>query len=590
MPLEPAKEQLLDKTLQKSVWQRFKRVWPYFKHSRGAWIVAILATVVASATEPFIPALMKPLLDRGFQAGSMNLWLVPASLMLLFTVRGLAGFVAQYAIAQVTNVGLQLLRQAMFNKLLTSKLSLFTDQTASAISNTVVYEVYNGSTILNNALLKLARDVLTLLALVAYLIFLNWKLMLVVSLLFPAVALVIQLLTRRLYRLTKQSQTATDDLAYVVEENVLACRDIRLHNAQLGQASRFDTLSQTLRRLSMKSTVAYASMSAINQVLAAIALSAVISMALLQGSENTATVGGFVAFVTAMLLLIAPVKGLSDGATPMTRGLAALERGLDLLDMTEDESEGIYSRERALGAIEFVNVGVVYQQNATPALNGLNLSINAGQTIALVGASGSGKTTLVNLLPRFVDMTSGHVKLDGLDIQQWSLASLRAQFAVVSQHVVMLNTSIGLNVVLGQPYDTQKVIRCLEAANLGPLLASLPKGVDTVLGHNAMQLSGGQRQRLAIARALYKDAPILILDEATSALDSQSEQAVQEAVKRLTANRTSLIIAHRLSTVQHADRIIMMSAGNILETGSHTELMAQNGAYAHLYRLGLNAD
>ena len=590
MPLEPTKEQLLDKTLQKSVWQRFKRVWPYFRHSRGAWIVAILATVVASATEPFIPALMKPLLDRGFQAGSMNLWLVPASLMLLFTVRGLAGFVAQYAIAQVTNVGLQLLRQAMFNKLLTSKLSLFTDQTASAISNTVVYEVYNGSTILNNALLKLARDVLTLLALVAYLIFLNWKLMLVVSLLFPAVALVIQLLTRRLYRLTKQSQTATDDLAYVVEENVLACRDIRLHNAQLGQASRFDTLSQTLRRLSMKSTVAYASMSAINQVLAAIALSAVISMALLQGSENTSTVGGFVAFVTAMLLLIAPVKGLSDGATPMTRGLAALERGLDLLDMTEDESEGIYSRERALGAIEFVNVGVVYQQNATPALNGLNLSINAGQTIALVGASGSGKTTLVNLLPRFVDMTSGHVKLDGLDIQQWSLASLRAQFAVVSQHVVMLNTSIGLNVVLGQPYDTQKVIRCLEAANLGPLLASLPKGVDTVLGHNAMQLSGGQRQRLAIARALYKDAPILILDEATSALDSQSEQAVQEAVKRLTANRTSLIIAHRLSTVQHADRIIMMSAGNIMETGSHNELMAQNGAYAHLYRLGLNAD
>ena len=590
MPLEPTKEQLLDKTLQKSVWQRFKRVWPYFRHSRGAWIVAILATVVASATEPFIPALMKPLLDRGFQAGSMNLWLVPASLMLLFTVRGLAGFVAQYAIAQVTNVGLQLLRQAMFNKLLTSKLSLFTDQTASAISNTVVYEVYNGSTILNNALLKLARDVLTLLALVAYLIFLNWKLMLVVSLLFPAVALVIQLLTRRLYRLTKQSQTATDDLAYVVEENVLACRDIRLHNAQLGQASRFDTLSQTLRRLSMKSTVAYASMSAINQVLAAIALSAVISMALLQGSENTSTVGGFVAFVTAMLLLIAPVKGLSDGATPMTRGLAALERGLDLLDMTEDESEGIYSRERALGAIEFVNVGVVYQQNATPALNGLNLSINAGQTIALVGASGSGKTTLVNLLPRFVDMTSGHVKLDGLDIQQWSLASLRAQFAVVSQHVVMLNTSIGLNVVLGQPYDTQKVIRCLEAANLGPLLASLPKGVDTVLGHNAMQLSGGQRQRLAIARALYKDAPILILDEATSALDSQSEQAVQEAVKRLTANRTSLIIAHRLSTVQHADLIIMMSAGNIMETGSHNELMAQNGAYAHLYRLGLNAD
>jgi subfamily B ATP-binding cassette protein MsbA len=589
MSLKPASELPLDKR-KKSVWQRFLRVWPYFSHSRGAWAVAIIATVVASVTEPFIPALMKPLLDRGFQAGSFSLWLVPASLMLLFTVRGLAGFIAQYAVAQVTNVGLQLLRQAMFDKLLTAKLSLFTEQTASAISNTVVYEVYNGSTILNNALLKLARDVLTLLALVAYLIFLNWKLMLVVSLLFPAVAVVIQLLTRRLYRLTKQSQTATDDLAYVVEENVLACRDIRLNGAQASQASRFDALSHTLHRLSMKSTVAYASMSAINQVLAAMALSAVISIALLQGSENTTTVGGFVAFVTAMLLLIAPIKGMSDGATPITRGLAALERGLDLMELSDDETGGAFIKERASGALEFADVRVVYRDDSAPAIDGLNLSIAAGQTVALVGASGSGKTTLANLLPRFVDITSGHVYLDGQDIRQWDLASLRSQFAVVSQHVVMLNASVALNVALGQSYDAGKVTQCLAAANLGELLASLPQGIDTVLGHNAMQLSGGQRQRLAIARALYKDAPILILDEATSALDSQSEQAVQEAIKRLTLTRTSIIIAHRLSTVQHADRIIMMNAGKIIETGTHAELLAQNGAYAHLYRLGLNAD
>ena len=576
--------------VKKSVWHRFLRVWPYFSHSRGAWAVAIVATVIASATEPFIPALMKPLLDRGFQAGSLSLWVVPASLMLLFTVRGLAGFIAQYAVAQVTNVGLQLLRQAMFDKLLTAKLSLFTEQTASAISNTVVYEVYNGSTILNNALLKLARDVMTLLALVAYLIFLNWKLMLVVSLLFPAVAVVIQLLTRRLYRLTKQSQTATDDLAYVVEENVLACRDIRLYGAQASQASRFDALSHTLHKLSMKSTVAYASMSAINQVLAAIALSAVISIALVQGSDNTTTVGGFVAFVTAMLLLIAPIKGMSDGATPMTRGLAALERGLDLMALTDDESGGSFIKARATGALEFSDVGVVYRQDQAPAIDSLSLSIAAGQTIALVGASGSGKTTLANLLPRFVDISSGHLYLDGQDIRQWDIACLRAQFAVVSQHVVMLNASIAVNVALGQTLNLDKVIQSLEAANLGSLLAGLPQGINTLLGHNAMQLSGGQRQRLAIARALYKDAPILILDEATSALDSQSEQAVQEAIKRLTLNRTSLIIAHRLSTVQHADQIVMMNAGKIVEMGSHAELLAKNGAYAHLYRLGLNAD
>jgi len=573
---------------KKSVWQRIRRVWPYFSSSRGAWAVAIAATFVASATEPFIPAMLKPLLDRGFQAGSLNVWLIPASLMLLFTVRGLAGFVAQYAVAQVTNVGLQALRKAMFDKLLSARLSLFTEQSASAISNTVVYEVYNGSMILNNAILKLARDVLTLLALVAYLIFLNWKLMLIVSLLFPAVAVVIRLLTKRLYRLTKESQTATDNLAYVVEENVLACKDIRLSGAQASQASRFDQLSHSLRRLSMKSTVAYASMSAINQVLAAMALSAVVSVALLQGSENTTTVGGFVAFVTAMLLLIAPIKGLSDGATPITRGLAALERGLDLMDLTEDESGGTFSKIRASGNIEFKDVSVIYIEGAVPAVDGLNLSIAAGETIALVGVSGSGKTTLANLLPRFVDITTGQVCLDGQDIRQWQTASLRAQFAVVSQHVVMLNSSIAFNVTLGQSMDRDKVMQCLSAANLGQMIANLPQGLDTVLGHNAMQLSGGQRQRLAIARALYKDAPILILDEATSALDFESERAVQKALERLMKNRTTLVIAHRLSTVHHADRIVVMEAGRIVEAGTHTELIGLGGSYAHLYQLGLH--
>ena len=572
--------------LKLSTWKRLRRVWPYFSKSRGGWLLAIGATFVAAATEPFVPALLKPLLDRGFQKGSLDLWLVPVSLMLLFTIRGLSGFVAQYALARVTNEGLQALRKAMFDKLLSARLSLFTDQTSSALSNTVVYEVYNGSSMLNSSLIKLARDLLTLLALAGYLIFLNWKLMLVVSLLFPAVALVIQLLTRRLLRLTKESQTATDNLAYVVEENVLAHRDVRLHGAQASQASRFNAFSHSLRRLSMKSTVAYASMSAITQVLAAIALSAVISIALLQGSENTTTVGGFVAFVTAMLLLIAPIKGLSDGATPITRGLAALERGLDLMDLTADESGGSFCKARASGDIKFSDVRVVYKVDASPALDHFNLSIKAGETVALVGASGSGKTTLVNLLPRFIELYSGSIYLDGNELRQWDLASLRSQFAVVSQHVVMLNSSIALNVSIGQSFDPDKVMQCLMAANLGPLIAELPQGIDTVLGHNAMQLSGGQRQRLAIARAFYKDAPILILDEATSALDTETEKAVQQAIKRLTSSRTSLVIAHRLSTVQHADRIIMMSAGRIVESGTHAQLLAQNGAYTHLYQLG----
>jgi subfamily B ATP-binding cassette protein MsbA len=287
-----------------------------------------------------------------------------------------------------------------------------------------------------------------------------------------------------------------------------------------------------------------------------------------------------------MLLLIAPIKSLSDGATPITRGLAALERGLDLVDLIDDESSGSFTKTRANGNLEFSGVSVFYKPDAPPALDKIDLSIRAGETVALVGSSGSGKTTLASLLPRFVDTSAGSITLDGTELQQWDLQCLRSQFAFVSQHVVMFNNSIGFNVALGQSFEREKITRCLQAANLGQLLEELPQGIDTVLGHNAMQLSGGQRQRLAIARALYKDAPVLILDEATSALDTESEKAVQEAIQRLAAGRTSLIIAHRLSTIQHADRIIIMSAGRIMEQGTHTELLQRDGAYAHLYRLG----
>lgn len=566
--------------------RRIARVWPYFRGSRSGWALAIGATIVASVTEPFVPALLKPLLDRGFQQDAFNFWLVPLTLMLLFTIRGVSGFLAQFALAKVTNEGLLQLRKAMFDKLLSARLTLFSDQSSSAIANTVVYEVFNGSSMLINAIMKLTRDVLTLLALIAYLVYLNWKLTLIVAFLFPAVAFVIQVLSKRLYRLTKESQQATDELAYVVEENVMAHRDVRLHGAQASQAGRFDILSNSLRRLSMKSTAAYAGMSAITQILAAVALSAVISIALLQSAENTTTVGGFVAFVTAMLLLIAPIKSLSDAATPVTRGLAALERGMDLMDLTPNETSGSFVKSRALGDIEFSNVSVAYKVDASPALREFSLTVKAGETLAIVGASGSGKTTLVNLLPRFVEMSMGSICLDGEEIRNWDLTCLRSQFAYVSQHVVMLNTSIAVNVALGQTVNRERVQECLEAANLGSLLAELPDGLDTLLGHNAMQLSGGQRQRLAIARALYKDAPVLVLDEATSALDTESELAVQGAIKRLTSRRTSLIIAHRLSTIQHADRIIMMDAGRMIEAGNHKELLAQNGAYAHLYRLG----
>jgi subfamily B ATP-binding cassette protein MsbA len=276
-------------------------------------------------------------------------------------------------------------------------------------------------------------------------------------------------------------------------------------------------------------------------------------------------------------------------ASPITRGLAAVERGLNLLETTPSENEGSFSVARSAGNLCLKNVVVSFGGDTPPAINNLSLSVSSGETVALVGASGAGKTTLVNLLPRFLEVAAGSITLDGHELNDWRLESLRRQFAVVSQHVVMLSGSIAFNVALGQSIDRQKVIDSLKAANLEGFVRDLPAGIETEVGHNAMQLSGGQRQRLAIARALYKDAPILILDEATSALDSESERAVQDALENLMQNRTTLVIAHRLSTVQRANRIVVMDAGQIDEVGSHVELMKRNGQYARLYQLGLHS-
>ena len=577
-----------------SVFRRMQRLIPYFGTQRWSWTIGVLATVVAAVTEPLIPALFQPLLDKGFSQGALPLWSVPVAVMGIFAIRGAAHFVSQYSLTRIANDGMQLLRSAMFERLMRADLAVFSKASASALSNTIVYEVQSGAGQLVSAMIGLSRDGFTLLALVGYLLFLNWKLTLVVFLVTPGVAWIMKVLSKRLYRLTREGQNATDDLAYVVEENVLAYKMVRLHGAQQSQINRFEKLSSRLRGLAIRSTIASASMSPLTQLLAAVALSLVLMIALLQSQNGAqgATVGGFVAFITAMLMLIAPIKRLADVANPITRGLAALERGLQLMEDVAAESQGTYAPANAkgpsAGVIEWVNASVQFHPDAAPAVNSISLTIQAGESVAFVGASGSGKTTLANLLPRFVLPSQGQVKIDGHDVADWQLSALRSKMAMVSQDVVMLNDTVAANVALGQTINDDQVQACLEAANLSEHIARLPQGMHTLLGHNATQLSGGQRQRLAIARALYKNAPILILDEATSALDNESERLVQEALQRLMKGRTTLIIAHRLSTIEHADRVVVMAHGRIVEQGTHTDLLAQGGVYTRLHHKGDN--
>lgn len=565
--------------------QRLVRVARYFTRPFYAWVTLTASVLLGAALEPAIPAMLKPLLDQGFNSNTLPLWMIPAAVIGLFMLRSSASYLADVALAKIAQTNLENLRSAMFHSISLADMRLFRDKAATSLANTVVYEATNGAVLLLQSVTTVVKDSLTLVALAGYLVYLNWQLSLIVMVVFPVVAVSMRSISRRVYSLTKTQQRMVDELAYTVEESVLAHKEIRIQNAHEQQKKRFEGVNASLRSVTMKSAIAGSAVAPITNFFGSIALSTVITVAIVQSQTNHLSAGGFIGFVTAMLMMIAPIKHLSDVSSTITRGIVAAERAIDLVENVDYETGGEFTVPRALGQIDFHEASVHYLGASEVALDKVSLHVAPGQFIALVGLSGSGKTTLASLLPRFVERSAGTISVDGVDVTQWNLAALRSQFAWVGQNVVMFNDTVLHNITLGQAVDRDRALAALQAANLAERVQELPQGLDTVLGHNAGMLSGGERQRLAIARAMYKNAPVLILDEATSALDTDTDSLVQASLRTAMRGRTTIAIAHRLSTIKDADCIYVLGRGRILQQGTHDQLMQKGGAYLEFIRL-----
>lgn len=554
--------------------------------------IAFLGMIMTALTEPMFPAVMRVLLDKGFGGKpTFSLWLVPVAIVGIFVLRGISTFTTTYMMTWVSSRLLTVLRKQMFERMLDVPLGFYATHSVGRVINSMMFEVQQIVEMITKVYTSIIRDSLTVVVLLSFLFWLNWRLTLVALILLPLIAVVVRASGRRVRRLTREYQTVNGEMTQVIEETTRANQVIKIFGGHQYESERFEVRADKLRGYTMRMASALAATTPVTQIMASTAVAIVIVIALIQSGHNQTTVGGFVSFITAMLMLLAPLKNIAEVNGPLQRGLTAAEAVFNLIDAKPERTSGKDLMQRALGRLDFIKLCFTYPGQQTAALQDINLSVQPGETIAFVGMSGGGKSTLVNLVPGFYSATSGEIQLDGMSIEDISLSSLRKQIAMVSQHVVLFDDTIAANIAYGDPSpDRARVLSAANAAHLDEVIASLPDGLETMIGDNGSRLSGGQRQRLAIARAIYKDAPILILDEATSALDSESERAVQAALDELMKGRTTLVIAHRLSTIERADRIAVLAGGQIVELGSHQELLDKNGVYANLYHLQFAKD
>lgn len=555
--------------------------WPY----KSKFVIAVIGMIVLSITSAAFAAMMKPLIDQGFVGKDMaTIRLVPPFIIGLFLVRGIANFVAQYSVSSVGRRVTFDIRNAIFTHLTRLSSGFYDANVSGGLISKLIFDVEQIAATVTEAIFVVVRDGLTVAALAAWMVYLNWKLTVVFAILLPISSLLVRAMSRRFRLTSRQIQLSMGEISQVTQEATEGQRIVKAFGGQQTEIRAFTKVNERNRRQAMRKVTVSAVGMGLVQLLAATALALVIYFALLSGEI---TAGGFVSYITAVMWMMGPARRLSSVNETIQTGLAAAQSTFALLDEPAEPDTGTVTLAQVRGWIEYRHIGFRYPVAESDALLDVSFIIEPGQTVALVGSSGSGKTTTASLLPRFYHATQGEILLDDVNINDLVLANLRQHIAIVGQETLLFDDTIRHNIAYGQegPIDDERLMQAAKAAHVLEFAEKLPQGLDTFVGERGMRVSGGQRQRIAIARALYKNAPILILDEATSSLDTESERLVQAAMQKLMENRTTLVIAHRLSTVEHANRIVVLSHGSVVESGTHQELLAYNGVYAGLYRI-----